>query len=332
MRQSNEPRSQRLPEETIGEVLTRTREVLRAAAIPDAEIEADFLTAHSLGLDTAGLYARSSDPVTNEQASALKRNLNRRLRREPLAYIRGVQAFYGREFLVDKRVLIPRPETELLVERAVAFARRLFETPSSGRREIVGGGMHESPAPTPPPSRGGGPEPLRVADIGTGSGALAVTLALEIPGWDVYAVDASQDALDVATENARRLGAISWIRFFRGELSQPLQGRFQIVVANLPYIRTDALPGLQPEISYEPRQALDGGPDGMTYLGPLIEQMPNLLASPGVALLEIDPPIAAQALQAAMRSCPEANLGVHKDLAGLGRCLEIRLPRADRRI
>lgn len=241
--------------------------------------------------------------------------LQRRLRHEPVPYITGVAQFYGREFAVDPRVLIPRPETELLVERALSAVKNREVAPEQEVRRASGWDIRD----------------MRIADIGTGSGILAITLALELPESEVHAVDASQDALDVAGANARRHGVDQRIRFHRGHLGSPLSGRFEIVVANLPYIRSGDLPSLQPELNYEPQSALDGGADGMKFVGPLIDDLPRLLAEPGLALLEIDPPIATAATRRAHVSftrrrtsgMPEVRVEVVKDLAGLERVLQI---------
>jgi len=281
---------------TVGDLLTTVRVSLRDASVPDADLEGELLLMHALGMDRARLFASLREPARLDAEALISPLLERRVRREPLTYITGSAEFFGRRFAVDRRVLVPRPETELLVDRALEAA-----------------------------SRSGIARP-RIADVGTGSGVLAITLALELPDAGVDAVDSSQDALEVARSNGGARGVAHRVTWLQGHLSEPLRGRYHLVVANLPYVRTDALRGLQPEIAYEPETALDGGPDGMRYIGPLVRELPGLLAGAGAAsLLEIDPPIEALAVRAAQAALPDAEVRVWPDLAGLARCLEITL-------
>jgi len=279
---------------TVGDLLRAARTALAGASVPDAALEGELLVAHVLGVDRARLLASLRDALPAGAAEHLNPLLARRCSREPLAYITGRREFYGREFAVDARVLVPRPETELLVERGLRVAGQLER------------------------------EGLRIADVGTGSGVLAITLALELPDAGVWATDSSPDALDVARANGevhRVGGRVAWLL---GALSAPLSGRFDLVVANLPYVRTGALRGLQPEVSHEPTGALDGGPDGMRHIGPFIGELPGLLTGPGAAaLIEIDPPIEKPVAAAAREAMPGAEIRIWPDLAGLARCAEI---------
>jgi release factor glutamine methyltransferase len=313
------------------------RSLLTAAGVPEPEIESRLLVQFALGMTTAQLLARSREPAPANAKERLSAPLARRLKREPLPYITGAREFYGRTFLVDRRVLIPRPESELLVERALEFAAE------AGGPDEVGG-------------HGAG---LRIADIGTGSGALAVTLALELPEADVFASDASGEALDVARVNAKRLGVARGIRWVQGDLTQPFSrlagmsdsgrpfespssrfesgsgqrlrgraggGQFDIVVSNPPYVPSADVDSGEPELGYEPRLALDGGPDGLAVIRRLIAGLPGIMR-PGrsVALVEADPRSAGPAAEIARRAMPDAHVEVLSDLAGLGRCLEVRL-------
>ena len=221
--------------------------------------------------------------------------IERRLAREPFAYISGGKEFFGRKFKVDRRVLVPRPETEILVSSVLGFV-------SNGRCE-----------------------PLRIADVGTGSGILAITLALEFPESEIIATDSSSDALNVASENARKFGVSDRISLRCGDLARPLQGQFQIVVANLPYVRSSAYKNADPELMFEPPDALKGGIDGMRYIGRFIDQLPLILAEgPSAAMLEIDPPLVSAVKDRVHRAVPTASLKIVKDLANLARCAEIR--------
>ena len=279
---------------TVGDLLRTARTTLRDASVLDAELEGELLVAHVLEMDRAKLFVSLPDTLPTGARERLEPLLERRLSREPLTYITGRREFYGRYFAVDSRVLIPRPETELLVERALQIARRPRQAD------------------------------LRVADVGTGSGALAITLAMELPDAAVFAVDSSPDALEVARANGEAHGVGGRVTWLRGGLSAPLSGRFGLVVANLPYVRTGALRRIQPEILYEPKEALDGGHDCMRHIGPFIRELPGLLAGPGAAaLIEIDPPIEQAVRDATREALPEAGIRVWPDLAGLARYAEI---------
>ncbi len=289
--------------ETIGRALAGVRTGLLDSGVvsddEEARAEADILLAHvlstdTLSIDSGGLVTSMTQPMPSEAAERLAGLLERRLQREPLRYITGSCPFYGRDFAVDRRVLIPRQETELVVESALEWAER----------------------------HGAG----RIADIGTGSGVLAVTLALELDGSEVHAVDISADALEVAGENARRHGADTIIEFHEGDLAEPLRGAFDIVVANLPYVLTERTGEVDPEVAAEPRLALDGGPDGLHLIGRLIPQLPGLLSpssGEAIALLEIDPALADGVRVLVEAHMPDADLRVIDDLAGLARVARI---------
>ena len=292
--------------ETIGLALASVRaSLLDSGAVSDGEearAESEILLAHVLSTDllsinSAGLITSMTQPLPPEAAERLAGLLKRRLQREPLRYITGSCPFYGRDFAVDRRVLIPRQETELVVERALRWA---------GRHRAV-----------------------RIADIGTGSGVLAITLALELDGAEVHAVDISPDALDVAAQNARRLGVAANIGFHEGDLADPLWGPFDIVVANLPYVLAGRMgevePELAPEVLAEPRLALDGGPDGLDLIGRFVPQLPGLLSDEAIALLEIDPRLVDGVRALVEEHMPAADMQIIDDLAGMARVAEITI-------
>ena len=253
-----------------------------------------MLVRHATGLSAEGLLTAYAARFPQAKLELLEESLSRRLRREPLAYIIGRKEFYGRVFEVDSRVLIPRPESELLVEKAMQFLRDF-----------------EKDRPS-------------ILDVGTGSGVLGVTLAAEMPQALITAVDIDVDALSVARMNAERLGLRGRIEFFQADILDPLYGRFDVVVSNPPYVLRGVLPGLESELSYEPRRALDGGKDGMDVLGPLIASLPGLLM-PGKsgAFIEIDPPVSGPCVERARDAFPRARIEVVPDLAGLDRCLAV---------
>jgi release factor glutamine methyltransferase len=287
------------PAPSLAEVLHAARGALKRAGIEEHVHEAEALVQHALALSPARLFSSLRDPVPPEAAARLEELLARRLTREPLAYITGTRGFYGREFRVDPGVLIPRPETELLVELALAAVAR----------------------------RGAG-QP-RIADIGTGSGVLAITLALEAPGADLEASDISAAALRVARRNAAQHGVEVRVRFVQGDLGRPLSGVFDVVLANLPYVRPETLARAAPELRREPELALHGGSDGLAVIRRLLGQLPRLLmARGGIALLEVDPVTAAPTRVLARAALPGATVRVHRDLAGLERCVEIQTPGA----
>ena len=267
---------------------------LRAAGVPEAETEARLLIQHAAGIDTKALIAAFDSPYPEHRREKLAAFLRRRTGREPLAYLVGHKEFFGRDFDVDARVLIPRPETELLVELAIGFA------PSVG----YGG--------------------LRIADIGTGSGVLAVTLAAELPDATVTAVDIDPYALEVARRNTAKYGVEDRVTFVHSDFEDLSGGPFEIVVSNPPYVRRGSLKELEPELSFEPVRALDGGEDGRAVLDPLIDVLPGLLV-PGrsAAFIEIDPPLARDSARHVAEVLPGSQVHVVQDLAGLARCTAI---------
>jgi release factor glutamine methyltransferase len=284
---------------TVRDALRTLSAILGAAGIPDAAIEARVMVREAAELSAEALLAEPERCLSQKQARTLSDWLTRRLRREPLQQITGHAWFYGRKFAVTRDVLVPRPETELLVEQALAFCReRRLQTPV-------------------------------IADIGTGSGALGVTLAYELPGARVIATDVSAEALEVARRNADALGVAERVEFRDGNLFEPLVERCDVVVCNPPYVLSGYLdgPDAQPELAFEPRGALDGGGDGMDVLGPLLRSLPGALkASGSAAFIEIDPPVAAKCVAEAKAALPGAQVSVLTDLAGLERCLGVERP------
>jgi len=303
-KRSNSPLSQQQASPTrpasIGQVLFQVRTALfEYGAVSDEEegrAEAEILLQHLLSVGTTELFASMRSPFPAEQRDALLAALVRRIRHEPLRYITGSCPFYGREFNVDARVLIPRPETEQLIDLALAWAVE------------------------------SNPESLRIADIGTGSGAIAATLATELPMPEVHAVDISRDALDVATGNCERLAGAGCVVFHEGDLTAPLKGRFDILVANLPYVQLKTLEDAEPELAHEPRGALDGGASGMDVIDRLVPQLPALMnPQHSLVLLEIDPPLAAPTITLVEKHLPGASITILSDFAGLARVAEIRI-------
>ena len=290
----------------ISSALLKCRGLLLDAEIPyqDAVIESRMLLEYATGLTAEQVIGNPDRLVDDVDIRDYFQLVSRRIEREPIDYIFGETEFYGRSFRVNTCVMSPRPETEMLVGLALEFAS-------------ANGLM------TP-----------RICDLGTGSGALATTLALELDQSEVTACDISADALAVAISNAERYDVACRIDFRNADMTSDTignaLGRFDIVVANPPYIPTSRLNNeLEPEVSqWEPRLALDGGADGMGVLGPLIERLPQLMreSGPSLALIEIDSESADECLDRANREVPDAKVGVILDDAGLHRILAIEHP------
>jgi release factor glutamine methyltransferase len=296
---------------TVDELLRQGVERLRAAGSESPRLDAELLLGNAINVDRTAIVAYPEVQVGVDAAAHFEEALVRRERGEPVAYIRGIKEFHGLAYAVDERGLIPRPETELLVDLALAdIVRRLTE------------------APRPP-----GTPPISVADVGTGSGAIAVALAVTLrrrgAGGDVrfFATDISEDTLQLAKENAVGHGVADVMRFAVADVLPPvLPGAFDLVLANLPYIPSDEVPRLPVAASFEPRLALDGGPDGLDVIRALFERLPEALAPGGVALLEIGSDQDVAALQLAATTVPGWEAGVRPDLSGWPRVLRLARP------
>ena len=281
---------------TFREALLAITHALQREGAPEAHLEAELMLAHVADMSRSHLYAYPERSLSPDQEMGLARLLKRRLQREPLAYILGRREFFGLEFAVRQGVLIPRPETELLVERALHLAQQIQE---HGR------------AP-------------RVVDIGTGCGNIAIALAVNMPELCIYGVDNSSEALSVARENVRHHKVSDRVNLLQGDLLAPLPERVDIIIANLPYVREDRMSRLQPEVDWEPAEALCGGPDGLDVLRRLLEQAPGKLRKGGCLLMEMDPGQADTLSREVLARFPGAELETEKDLAGHDRLLVVR--------
>ena len=234
---------------------------LEGAGVEEARLEAQVLLADTLGVARASVIAQTYPPLTEEQTARYKDMIAQRVRRVPFAYVRGKQEFYGREFMVTRDVLIPRSETELLIDKVgELFARDLYKQ-----------------------------DTVRFADVGTGSGSITITLLSEQPNTRGVAYDISPDALRVAGENARRLNVAERAEFVLSDLlTEAESGSFDLIVSNPPYIPTDIIEGLEPEVKvYEPRLALDGGGDGLTIYRRLVVDASRALKPTGWLYMEV---------------------------------------------
>jgi release factor glutamine methyltransferase len=261
------------------------------AAVGDsARTDAALLLAQTLRRSREWLVAHDDAPVSEEDATAFERLCARRRDGMPIAYILGTAEFYGRSFVVNEDVLVPRPETEHLIDEALAFID----------------------------------SPMRVLDLGTGSGAIACTLAAERP-VDVVGTDLSPAALAVAAENARRLGIAERCRFVQGNLAESVRGtRFGAVVANLPYVPTSDLPRAPAPASFEPRTALDGGADGLALYRELMPQLPPLLENGASVWLEAAPPTIEVLVAIARGTFATSTIEARNDYGGRPRFVSIR--------
>lgn len=275
------------------EALARVRRELEAVGIPDAGLEAEVLAMHAARLDRARLFTALEDPFPDDDALHLDSALQRRLRREPLAYITGSREFFGLDFHIDRRVLVPRQETETLVEEVLARVREHFP---DGKCSIV--------------------------DVGTGSGVIAISLAQSLPMAHVYATDISRKALEVAALNARHHGVDKRIMLLQGDLLGPVPASVDVVVANPPYVPASEWENLQPEIRlFEPRGALVPGETGLELADRLLRQVAELDPSPAMVLIELGE---GQPEAMAPRSeglLPGWSVSRYRDLGGLERGL-----------
>jgi release factor glutamine methyltransferase len=239
------------------QVLLAGIERLQAAGVENARLDAEVLLAHSLGIDKADLYLQLNARATTEQEEEFRELIRRRAEREPVAYITGRKEFWSLDFLVSSDVLIPRPETERLVEVALEYAKLSASQP-------------------------------KIVDLGTGSGAIAIAFAKELPEAKITAVEISAAALDVARRNSARHGIANRIQFLRGDFFAEAAGKFDVIVSNPPYISRQEWAALPPDIrDWEPQLALDGGSDGLDFYRQIIREAHRYLVPGGHIILEI---------------------------------------------
>jgi release factor glutamine methyltransferase len=285
--------------ETVREALLRATRTLRQEGKETPRLDSDLLLAHTLGLDRTRLYAQLNRRLMGAQRELFQGLLDRRLAGAPVAHLLAAKEFYGLTFQVGPDALIPRPETELLVERALSLLNE-WE----------------------------GEDRIRVADVGTGSGCIAVALAANSPAVRVWATDISLPALDVARLNLESHGLECRVNLLQGDLLESVPGTVRLIVANLPYIRRTDLESLQVEIrNHEPWVALDGGSDGTDLIARLLAQAPARLAPGGAVLLEIGASHGEVVSRMAGERFPDARISVIPDYAGLDRIVEIRCSR-----
>lgn len=272
------------------QALNCSREMLTKANIEDAPLESELLLRHALQISQVGLYQSPEVEIEPSQEKKFWALVKRRLIGEPTAYITGHREFYGLDFYVDRSVLIPRPESELLVEKTLALAQ-----------------MHPIAS---------------IAEIGTGSGAIAISLALNLPQTIIYATDISQAALKVAQLNCQKHEVADRIHLLPGDLLEPLPQAVELIVANLPYVSQAELSQLT---RFEPELALNGGVDGLAQIEKLCQQLSSRLKSQGFLLLEVRQG-QEKAVTAFLRQLfPSAGVEIFPDLSGIARVVSLSL-------
>jgi len=282
---------------TLVQALRQSAHTLNFNGIEDSHIEARMLLGHITKLSPVQIYTQTERTLSRDQERNLQELVERRLRREPAAHIVNHREFYGVDFYVDSRVLIPRPETELLVDAALEFAG-------------IG-----SAYPT---------RPLTIADIGTGCGAIAISLALNLPHSKIYATDISSSALEVAGLNCDYHKVTDRVTLLQGNLLEPLPEPVDLLVANLPYIKSSELVNLSPEIiKFEPRLAIDGGESGLTYIHQLLKQAGGRINPEGCLLFEIGQHQEKEVSRLIQSCLEKVDFGFISDLNGIKRATKI---------
>ena len=276
---------------TLRAAWTQTRSRLENAGIADAALESEVMLRHALDIDRAAFFASLEEHPKGAALGLVESLVERREKGEPLAYILGRREFYSLDILVTPAVLIPRQETELLIDCILEL---------------------------------GGDRPgMTVADVGTGSGAVAVAAAVNLPSCHIHATDASQAALRVAADNCRKHSVDDRVELSHGDLLDPLDARVDLIASNPPYVTTGALRQLGREVAHEPVEALDGGPDGLDVIRRLFRQAQAALNPGGSMIVEIDPRQLQPTMSLAAAAFPGGLVSYRRDLAGLPRAVVV---------
>ena len=258
-------------------------------------LEAEVLVRHVLGIDRAQFFASLTDGLPRSDEGEIDRLVARRLNGEPLAYIRGHREFYGLELVVNTSVMVPRQETETLVDQVLELSKHMT------------------------------PQGLRIADVGTGSGAIAIAIAVNLPQATVYATDVSREALEVADINRSKHGVSVQVHLHHGDLIDALPCDMDIIVSNPPYIRSSEVEQLAEEVRREPAVALDGGADGLRLIRRLFQQAPPRLRPGGGLVVEIAPEQLESVSGLARDAVPGGMVSFRRDLLGLPRAVVLSL-------
>ncbi|HEY7034505.1 MAG TPA: peptide chain release factor N(5)-glutamine methyltransferase [Thermomicrobiales bacterium] len=274
--------------DTFADAIGRAANLFAGSGSPSPRLDAEVLLCHVLGLDRTQLFVRLREPLSPQDLARFAELIERRRTGEPVAYLTGKREFMGLPFMVGPGVLIPRPETEVIVEWALGWLR--------------------------------GRPPATVVDVGTGSGAIALSIAAMRRGSGdrVIAVDRSEPAIGYATANRERLGLVDTVQLVRGDLVTWCAGPVDLVLANLPYLRPEQRAG-NADLHAEPEMALVSGDDGLAAIRRLLADAPRILAPGGAIALEIDPSQVVAVRKMARAALPESRIDVLQDLAGLDR-------------
>ena len=276
----------------IKDNLNISGELLMKSGSPDSRLEAEILLRHVLKIDRATMFSNLENILDSKQENDIAELVQRRLANEPLSYITGTREFYSLDFQITSAVLIPRQETDTLVDEVIKIAKE---------------------------------NPLKIVDVGTGSGAIAIALAVNLPLAKIIATDISVDALHVAESNTKMNEVFSRINLKQGNLLDVLDEKVDVIVSNPPYIPSNQIEHLQPEVKKEPHIALDGGSDGLEYIRKLIGNCLEKLNNNGHILIEIDPSQSEEVLEIADTHFPDAITAIIKDLSQDNRVLSIHL-------
>ncbi len=324
-----------------GYTYRRLVERLLRAGVESALLDAACLMEAASGIPRWRFILEPERSIASGRSGLLESMLSRREAREPIAYVLGVKEFWSLSLRVSRGVLIPRPETETLVEAVLDKIRSRFQVPGSKLGKVPGAKFHV-PSVEPgtrnlePGTAKPNPEPetrnpeLRIVDLGTGSGAIALALAMEVPHARIYALERSSGAIRTARRNAEALGLTDRVHCMQGDLFGPFRadlgaGGFDLIVSNPPYIPSGALAELPPEVAaYEPLEAVDGGPDGLRYHKRIIEEAPDCLREDGWLALEIGDGQASAVLGLIRRTEAFGPAEVRQDLGGRDRVVLAR--------
>ena len=279
----------------LAEVVADSAEKLSKYGICEANLEAEVLIRMVMDIDKATFFRDLRGDVSVSEQKKINGVIKRRQQREPLAYITGRKEFFGLDFVINEHVLVPRPETELIVETVINYS-----------------------------SKSQNPK-LRIVDVGTGSGAIGVCLAHNLPLCDVLCVDLSPEALLVAQTNAEIHDVTEKVDFLEGDLLTAISAKKDIIISNPPYIPSGRISQLQEEVRQEPLVAIDGGPDGFGVIERLLKQSVEKLNTPGLILIEIDTSQVNTGLLHASNNFPDSSISILEDCFGKDRFLQIEL-------
>ena len=280
---------------TVADAWMSTKGKLQRSGIQNPSLEAEILIRRALNIERSQFYAVLKDTMQGIETRAIDSMLQRRLNGEPLSYITETREFYGLELYVNSDVLVPRQETELLIDTILTL------TKGSSDRQLI------------------------LADVGTGSGAIAVAIGHHLPHAVIYAIDLSRKALRVADINRMKHHLSNRVKTLKGDLLKPLPKPVDMIIANLPYLKAEEMAELPPDVSREPPTALDGGTDGLRMISRLLDQAPSYLRPGGWLLLEINPQLLEPVIAMGQETFPNARVSYKHDLLGLARAVIVEM-------